>query len=581
MASLPGRAMSYTLAKLLADVVQKRGPLSRDAEAATSVDKGGYDKVWDAFNRYVTETLDKRQTLHVPNFCTIGWKIEDHRGVTRLRPHFQLAENFARAYNVEAKGHPCLSEKQLAPTEEFNFSKAAIRFSQSLTKERLFLGLRALLEQMADAIAQGLPVSIEFEVGKLQAIDRDVRFAFDAQLYLCHGLPVPDGAAKAVDYQPSVSFAPPSKDALSLSLQGSRYQDGSVTAIALGGFSDQGGPIVTFGDAAASSREPAGIPESEPSIFPEDESTAVYEELFEMPSGTPSAMRAVSSPSVASSAKDRAHQAALERHILSIEKEAKEAAHDSERWEHHIQRCVDEDVKDAQWRREVAKDHAEQLLVQMQQTDERRWAGRAHVIEQASMHDFPNFRDVAPVEASFFDYTRERRKNLKEDLDHQINQNQRARQTARERERHLETSHVDSTKRELEEMKKQSMAKRDNERSNLTDSWARDAYLKNVRKGIQGPHDGRSSTRREGSEVASASRSHGDGPSASYAPFSSHSTPAPSVSGMSARRPYHGPQGAPGAPDSRPPTGSIRRMPIGAAASLALQRERLGSTPRR
>merc|ERR1719161_2836612 len=79
-----------------------------------------------------------------------------------------------------------------------------------------------MIQILGEACSQGKAVSVDFELGTLICKDREPRFAFAAELYVAEGLQVPSGAAEALEYKPSVSFAPPTKDALSLSLVGSQ-----------------------------------------------------------------------------------------------------------------------------------------------------------------------------------------------------------------------------------------------------------------------------------------------------------------------------------------------------------------------
>merc|ERR1719272_2058844 len=100
-----------------------------------------------------------------------------------------------------------LPEKDLCPIEEFNFSKAAIKFSGQLTKDNAFTGWRLLVRQLSDVISQGKSVSVQFSFGKLVAKEREVHFVFAAELYIAHGLEVPVGAADDPEYKSSATFS--------------------------------------------------------------------------------------------------------------------------------------------------------------------------------------------------------------------------------------------------------------------------------------------------------------------------------------------------------------------------------------
>eukprot|EP00928_Gymnodinium_smaydae_P014682 TRINITY_DN15403_c0_g2_i1.p1 TRINITY_DN15403_c0_g2~~TRINITY_DN15403_c0_g2_i1.p1 ORF type:complete len:553 (+),score=113.75 TRINITY_DN15403_c0_g2_i1:83-1741(+) len=549
-----------TLEDLLADTARQRGSLlsaSRARELGCDA-IGGYRKVWDALNRYISETLEKRQTLGVTNFCKIGWKVEDGGGrEARLRPHFQLTENFIRAYDAEARAHPVLPDRALAQVEDFNFSKAAIRFTQSLTKDNVFMGLRAIVQQIGEYVQGGKPFNLELEVGKLTCgSERDVRFDFVTDIYLGEGLSVPDGAVppEAVTYKPSASFAPPSKDALSLSLRGT----GAVKADSLGGFHDAE-PFV-IADSNRRGREIAGTPGA----------TAAWHEVTQLPPGV--------------SKLDVAHREAQERHIRDLEADAAAAIADRAGWEAQLKRCAEEEDTDGQWRKTILEDHKGHLRAQMRETEERRIRNDAFRVQQASQHNFPDFKE-AP-ESAFMQYMDDRRRHLQEDLQQQAITKQRLQQQEKDLDRTLERNHLEATRMQMEELRRRAGAKRQAERDDLHRSWAKDTQLRSARKAIDNFHKAPQS-KANGSDLYNTIR-----PSAAAGasgPRSMNVPASPAASGSlngsmldDSAYMLPSPRGLDpsGARTPRPPTGSVRRAPIGAAASLALHKKRMGETMR-
>mmetsp|Transcript_119401 Transcript_119401/g.337817 ORF Transcript_119401/g.337817 Transcript_119401/m.337817 type:complete len:531 (-) Transcript_119401:243-1835(-) len=529
----------YTLDRLFADALRLKGPALRHG-----VDDGvgGYRQVWDAFNRYLTSAMDKRQTLSVQNFAKIGWKVEEQGNAgkgARLRPHFHFVECFMRAHGVNARSHASLPDKVLTQIEEFNFSKAAIRFSQNLTKENVFIGLRGIIQQLGEAFSSGQPISVDFEVGTLMSSNNDIRFLFIAEYYLKEGLKVPDGAVQATSCKPSRTFAPPSKDAMSLSLQGrGQAEPDTIKADALGGWDDRG--HVTFANDAE-----------------EDASRADSGELNRT---APSSM----APS-SMSAMDSVQRAAMSRHIHQLETDAAAAEMEREQWELHLQRCSEEERQELEWRRALNKAHSDHLRMQVQQADNRRQVSREQCIVQASCHDFPSFKE-AP-EMNFIEYVAERRNHLKEDLDQQVLAKQRMKQFAKEREKASHEVHIEATKRELAAIRQQASAKREGERNALKQSWAKDEQLRSVKKAIQEHH------KAPGTKAAMPGLVVG---------IVGNSGVVPQLQGIPGCQSPRSLDSASGPPsERRPVTGSVRRMPIGAAASLALQKERMGQTLRR
>jgi len=515
----------YTLDRLFDDLVRLRGRARAD-----------YEQVWDAFNRYVTTTLEQRQTLNVANFCKIGWRIEEFQGKARLRPHFQLAESFIRVFNVEAKSHPFAPERVLTTVEEFNFSKAAIRFSQSLTKDQIFMGLRAVVHQIGEAAARE-QVEIEFEVGRLLCNDRDVQFVFAADLYFKEGLDVPAGSVEVSDYKPSVTFGQPSQDAYALSLQGSNQFSGTVRADHLGGWDD-------------SEVSPRSI------------------------EGLMSPAKAAGNSGAMSECSDEvgrglAQLEALSRYISKMESDAAKVVAEKSMWEGHLQRCNEVDRKGQDWRKALAREHQEQLKKQIREDEEKRAREKDAFSTKAGMHEFPSFRE--PGNADVRAYMHERRANLKEDLDAQVAARERMRQITRQRELELELVNIQAGQVDIERLNKDRIAKKEAEKTTLHQAWEQDVRLKAVKKAIDQHHKTPKPRLELNGLMSSITGSVGEVVSLGGLP-AKPGTPRLEASGALSDR-------CSTAASSRA-SGSARRMPIGAAASLALQKEKMRSALR-
>jgi len=327
-------------------------------------------QAWDALNRYISEVFGKKQTLNVSNFCRIGWKVEDGLHQVQMRPHFNISEAFARSCRADSRSQ-LHAPPSLTFVEEFNFSKCALRFSEGLSKDRLFMCLRAIIQQLTEAIASGREVSIEMEVGTLRSSHRVVTFNFLAEFFAQVGLQVPPEAASKQDYQPSNTFAPPSKDALSLTVGAGQFL-GTVKATDLGGFRDTsvGAPVSSLGTSGISKEE-------------------------------------------------LAQREARDRHLAGISEEAEQVFQQKELWEHHMRRCIEEEKKDIDWRHSMEKDHKQMLKGQIIEAREQRATSKRLHVEQASTHDFPDF--TKPTDISVQDYVVERKMHLKDDLDQQVN----------------------------------------------------------------------------------------------------------------------------------------------------------------
>lgn len=503
---------NYNTDQLLDDVLQDRGAL-RSGEAA---DKGGYQQVWDAFNRYVTATITKRQTLEVPNFCKIGWRVEHYEGKAKYRPHFQLADSFVRVHHLDASRHATVPDTQLAPVEDFNYSKAAIRYSQGLTKANMFAGLRAIAFKIGEACTRQ-QVSIEFEMGQLLCNERVVHFAFVGELYKQEGLEVPTSALADVAYRPSRTFAPATADGLTLSVRGRK----------------SGAKVVVCSPADTS----------------QDGESAQASQCGGEDSGTISSAEYV-------------RRAALERHLEDVKSGIAEAEVRRVRDENYIQECASRETTIANIRKDFYKDHKEELRRQMRELQEKREAGRENAVTQASQHDFPCFREDPNLD-NMHGYLAERKQNLREDLLQQVSLKHQVKTASKQQDKELTANAVEASEAEIQRQKAEEKAKKELSRSVLRDAWERSIRLKQVQTAIDSHHLTAPAAKSNLPKVAAELRKN-------MPSLALQAAKVPSLALQAAQRQQSLETG--GDASSRPPTGSARRVPIGAAASLALHR---------
>eukprot|EP00931_Biecheleriopsis_adriatica_P048283 TRINITY_DN27894_c0_g1_i1.p1 TRINITY_DN27894_c0_g1~~TRINITY_DN27894_c0_g1_i1.p1 ORF type:complete len:556 (+),score=96.39 TRINITY_DN27894_c0_g1_i1:61-1668(+) len=204
----------YTTKDLLADVQAQLKKSSSPAFKQTHVDIG---EVWKAINNYVASCFEKRRGIELPRLCKIGWQLARVEPDHAYEPYFLLAPLFAHGkggpdvVNGSAKDVKTQS-RHVLPFEAFCCSKAALRFSKTQTKKHVFIGLKSIVDRLADVVAQGREVVVDFDVGKLLAKDRAVTFAFapqfyESKAYESHGVKAPAAseAAKDMEYKrPSI-----------------------------------------------------------------------------------------------------------------------------------------------------------------------------------------------------------------------------------------------------------------------------------------------------------------------------------------------------------------------------------------
>jgi len=469
----------YTLKELFADVLKKRGPLTGPGKGVED-----YAEVWDTYNRYTTALFNDKKGLNTTNFCKMGWVIERRRqtGKNVCKPYFQLAESFCKGFGVESPKAPQIPEKDFCQMEELNFSKAAIRYSNKLTKDQMFSGLRYLVQQLGEAVSKGATVMIELEQGRLVVQERKPRFAFDARIYSREGIQVPADAVEDLQYKPSVTFAPPSEDALKLELHGAAAgQDQApakpkaAPAQAVAATNEEWEYRQEAGaDVLADPIPQHAMPAKGPEVpQPEDDMSTVS---GDMSVGGTEAEEVMGK-------QNYAYKEALERHITEMEIRASEAVKERQQWENHIARYLQQERQDFEKKRALNAENQEYLTAQMRWNEEARHDQRRHMVEVASSHDFPHFSE--PPEAQLREVLHNQQAKFRSDLDFQVRTNNALREMARVKERELENSQLEANKEELRHMREAERQRRDADKAALTTSWDQEVRMKGIWKAIE------------------------------------------------------------------------------------------------
>ncbi|EEY53603.1 sporangia induced predicted protein [Phytophthora infestans T30-4] len=165
----------YTLKHLLNDCSTQ---LSRTKFAAEK-NRETLESVWRAFNDWIESRFNQGKGVHVATFATITWEtFTNSRNQPKLRPIFFLSDTFIKTYTLSQK-RPPLPSANLASMEDINFTKIAIKFSRSLTKDLVFCAIRDMVQKIGSVASTGLPMSIEFNFGRLIAKNRSISMLFD------------------------------------------------------------------------------------------------------------------------------------------------------------------------------------------------------------------------------------------------------------------------------------------------------------------------------------------------------------------------------------------------------------------
>lgn len=158
-----------------------------------------YQGSWNALNAWMETRLAKQKVkmhpcIHFPYFyllfcdCLLQgagisgfgcfcWELKQKGDVTQCRPIFIISDAFVKNFRVRRERIHRLPET--TAIEEVNYSLLAIKFSNSLTKDMVFSGLRDIVKKIGDFIDRGYEIEIPFTFGTLYAKEKRVKFEFN------------------------------------------------------------------------------------------------------------------------------------------------------------------------------------------------------------------------------------------------------------------------------------------------------------------------------------------------------------------------------------------------------------------
>jgi hypothetical protein len=136
-----------------------------------------YTSAWMALNAWIENRLSQQKGASVSGFGSFCWEMFERDGETHCRPLFVLDDTFVKVNRIKRKRihYPPL----LTPVEEVNFSLLAIKFSNNLTKDMIFSGIKDVTRKVGDFIQRGYQLEIEFTFGILTAKENRVKFLFN------------------------------------------------------------------------------------------------------------------------------------------------------------------------------------------------------------------------------------------------------------------------------------------------------------------------------------------------------------------------------------------------------------------
>lgn len=193
---------ALTFSDIVKEIVSKG--TTRGARTENDVDSqiGILRDSWEAMDSWINSTLCAQKGIHIPSLCKMTWEFLNGSGPAsneevQMRPVFILTETFIRGLKLNSYQRPVLPSSTV-PCEDINFSQVAIKHSNSLTKDVLFVALRDIIRKISEHVASGRCICLNLTVGKLNAKGRRVWFDFDPSAFAEMGGDVSDVAVPPV-----------------------------------------------------------------------------------------------------------------------------------------------------------------------------------------------------------------------------------------------------------------------------------------------------------------------------------------------------------------------------------------------
>lgn len=516
----------YTLDRLLQDTTAKRARLA-SKDGGDNVD---YAAVWNSYNRYLVACLEQRRGLQLGNFCKIGWQIEKKAvqgSKPNASPYFQLTEQFARSYCPQEVGklkQPS-GDREICPMEDFNYSKAAIKYSHQLTKDQVFTGLRALVQQIGEVVSEGQDIDIAFgSVGRLQVREREPRFSFARDLHSV----IEGGGAEPMTQQYDSYPGEAQRAPVAPSFTKTAPEEARGLEIS-GGAPTQPMQAMPPVDMQPQASGDGGYyrdgPPSRRSDLRSSASEANMDTMRRTPNLTSQQYK-----------KEVAYKEAMDRHISEMEARASEAVREKEAWHAHVNDCLLQERDEIQVKRSRAQQNQYFLRQQVQWREKQKKEQRKDEIIASSAHDFPKFTE--PAEQEMKEFVAGQQARMRADLDDQVKTNNTLRNLQKRRERSLEVDQLEANRMEMAMLREAERAKKAYDKEALATAWNSEIRMKNIWKAIE-----------------------------SHNKVGSHaSTHAPQVLSVDQIPPSRA--GSTMSSAGRLMTGSSRRVPLGASSSL-------------
>jgi len=182
-------------------------------------------------------------------------------------------------------------------------------------------------------------------------------------------------------------------------------------------------------------------------------------------------------------------EAAMDRYVQSLEKDAKEAITELQGWRTTVQGALDEETNERRRRRRAAEEHQAMVLEQMESNKARRAENRREYIHNASAHSFPLFTETF-IDLEEFERIRKEQKELwRKELDQQKMTNDMLRNIEERKVKELADKKHRENIRTMTRDRGMEYDRLANQGREMVNSWERDIRLKSLKKSIESGQD--------------------------------------------------------------------------------------------
>ena len=171
--------MPFTFEDIIREVLSDKAHISTISRGQTAANKETiYRESWEALNAWIETKISKKKGAEVPMLGSFTWELK-HQGDGRVmsRPIFLMSDSFVKDHGV--KRQRIHKSPDIVKAEEINYSKLAIKFSKSLSKDMVFSGTRDIIKKIGDFVDRSYEFEVEFSFGTFKSKEKKVKFEFN------------------------------------------------------------------------------------------------------------------------------------------------------------------------------------------------------------------------------------------------------------------------------------------------------------------------------------------------------------------------------------------------------------------